>query len=152
MAYQISYYFDRAMRYSQSDADNIGEAIDRYPAPRGTETAFARHSENRELDTYGYDGAWHRHPPQAVYEAEKRRTAIIAAREEAEGYARRPHVVGRLANDKETFLISVPGQSQPVYLRIADLRQAAAQDDPEGPAVYGRLLSEIKEKLTTDWR
>ena len=73
MAYQITYYGDRAMTHRLPDSDQLGDAaFDRYPAPTGTETAFASHSENRELSVYGYDGAWHRSPPRERVEADRR--------------------------------------------------------------------------------
>ena len=73
MAYQISYYSDRAMTNPQRDSDQLSDAaFARYPAPTGSETAFAGHSENRELSRYGFDGKWHRLPPRERVEADRR--------------------------------------------------------------------------------
>ena len=72
MAYQISYYRNRAMTHRLPDSDQLSDgAFARYPAPTGNETAFASHSENRELSRYGYDGGWHRLPPRECVEADR---------------------------------------------------------------------------------
>lgn len=46
-------------------ADRISDgALDRYPATtRSGEVDIARHSTDRSLDRWGWDGAWHQSPP-----------------------------------------------------------------------------------------
>lgn len=147
MAYQINYYVDRAMRRLGVDADTIGDALDRYPAPTGNEVAYARHSDNPSLNAYGYDGGWHRRPPKEKIEADRREEKEAQERARREEYAARPHVRGVLSHDRNTLVIRVPGRREPAYITMSDLRAAARQDGPEAREVYGRLLAEAEELL-----
>ena len=68
--YQITYYRDRAMTRRAADSDTISDAaIAKYPAPTGRETAVARHSDDPSLTRYGFNGAWHKLPPQESRDA-----------------------------------------------------------------------------------
>lgn len=136
MAYQINYYADRAMRRPAAESDTIGDgALLRYPAPTGKEVAYARHSENRQLDAYGYDGEWYGQPPAETIEADTHEEEEAKKRRDVVEYAARPHVKGGLRHDSNTLVISLPGQRESAYLTISELRAAARQDDPDRKSV-----------------
>lgn len=71
----------------------------------------------------------------------------------------RPHVVGTLAHDPHTLVISLPpslaDQSKgrglrrggTTYLRLSELRDAAQQADPEGRDIYAGLLAEAEAAM-----
>lgn len=150
MAYQINYYADRAMRHREVDTDTVGDRsilLGHYPAPTGGEVALARHSENKELDLYGYDGGWHHTPPRETIEADERDAQAAQLRKEAREYASQPHVSGFLRHDRNTLVVRRPGRRESAYVRLSDLRLAARQDDPELRAIYSRLLAEAEDFL-----
>lgn len=124
MAYQITYYADRAMLRPMPDTDQLSDAaFARYPAPTGNETAFARHSDNPELNRYGYDGKWHDCAPREALIADGAPHIV----ELVKAYSR-PHNPWFRTNDGR-------------LLDLQTLRQWAAQD---ASGVYGRLLDEAK--------
>ena len=148
MAYQINYYGSRDMQKMSVDTDQIGDVLDKYPAPTGNEVAYARHSDNSTLDAYGYDGEWHSEPPVETVLADQAEAKEAEEREAAAKYSSQPHVKGFLSHDRNTFVVHVPGSGS-AYISITDLRRAATQADPAGRDVYGRLLEEAEGFLAS---
>jgi hypothetical protein len=70
MAYQLFYYLDLAMTRRAKECDEIADgALHRFTPPKNSrEVVTARHSDDRTLSCYGYQGAWHDKPPREAAE------------------------------------------------------------------------------------